>query len=100
MTLEYFLDESGNTGDLINTTNALKFGGQPIFALACVGIDNDEQRKLLEEFIFELCKKFDVDAVDIKSKDLYFAYPQFMLELSSYLVEARFPIFVEVVDKR
>lgn len=98
--MEYFLDESGNTGDLVNERNALNFGGQPIFALASLGIDSEEKRKALENVVSNLFKKFGLDEVEIKSKDLYFKHPEFILDLISYLVEERFPIFVEVVDKR
>jgi hypothetical protein len=37
------LDESGNSGDLVNTGAAFDFVRQPVFALACIGIDDDSK---------------------------------------------------------
>jgi hypothetical protein len=34
----YFLDESGNTGDLVRMGDRLDFGGQPIFVLVGIGL--------------------------------------------------------------
>lgn len=36
----YFLDDSGSSGDLVGTGSALDFGQQPVFVLACVGVDD------------------------------------------------------------
>ena len=37
----YFLDESGHGGDLASSA-ALDFSGQPVFALACIGVSNED----------------------------------------------------------
>lgn len=97
---KYFLDESGNAGDLINQKNFLGFGSQPIFALASVGVDGDVRKDELQGFISGVAKKHAVDNFEIKSRDLYFKKPEFILDLVSHMVESRFPFFVEVVDKR
>lgn len=38
--ITYFIDESGNTGDLILGGETLSFGGQPYFGLGCLGVRN------------------------------------------------------------
>lgn len=36
----FYLDESGNTGDLCKVGAHPSFGGQRIFTLTCIGIDD------------------------------------------------------------
>lgn len=36
----YFLDESGNTGDVTKTGPRFDFDNQPLFVLACVGVED------------------------------------------------------------
>ena len=38
----YFVDESGNSGDLARTAHDLSFGGQPIFSLAAISVADEE----------------------------------------------------------
>lgn len=92
----YYLDESGNTGDLIKQDFSLKFGGQPLFSLSCVGIDDE---KVVSDKLSELKLKYDIDD-ELKSTDIYAYNPKFFFELAEYLVNNRFPIFVELVDKK
>jgi len=94
---DLYLDESGNSGDLISRKNGLGFAGQPVFSLAAVDISQIEN---FEDRINGLKKKFGVQAAELKSSDLYKKKPQFMLEVFSILVESKSPFFVEVVDKK
>ncbi|ENT9006437.1 DUF3800 domain-containing protein [Vibrio parahaemolyticus] len=92
----YYLDESGNSGDLLKSDFSLKFGGQPLFSLSCVGID-DEERMALK--LSELKEKYDVDS-ELKSSEIYTEKPDFFLELVEYLIQNRVPILIELVDKK
>lgn len=94
---DLYLDESGNSGDLISRKNGLGFAGQPVFSLAAVDISKIED---LGERINSLKTKFGVQAAELKSSDLYKKKPKFMLEVFSILVDSKSPFFVEVVDKR
>jgi hypothetical protein len=38
----YYVDESGNTGDLVRSGGDVGFDSQPVFVLACVGCDDTE----------------------------------------------------------
>ena len=38
----YFVDESGNSGDLARIAHDLSFGGQSIFSLAAIGVADEE----------------------------------------------------------
>ena len=44
---KYYLDESGNTGDLISKRFDLNFANQPIFTLTCVKVNNIDKIKSL-----------------------------------------------------
>ena len=41
-TSNFYLDESGNSGDLVKAGRAFDFGQQPVFAVVGVGIDDED----------------------------------------------------------
>lgn len=92
-----FIDESGNSGDLIDDKNKLSFGGQPTFSLAGVDISNIPN---LEGAVKNLKEKHRVQAPELKASGLYKSKPQFILEIFSLLIQHGSPFFVEVVDKK
>lgn len=94
---DLYLDESGNSGDLISRKNGLGFAGQPVFSLAAVDISQIED---LEGRIDSLKDKNSIKATELKSADLYKKKPQAMLDVFSILIESKSPFFVEVVDKK
>lgn len=97
MTYQYFLDESGNTGDLVKLPPDLKFADQPFFALSCIGINDCGSLDLQIE---ALKKKHKVQGDELKSKNLYKSKPKFILELFDIFSKGETPFYVEVVDKK
>lgn len=93
---KYYLDECGNTGDLIKPDFSLSFGGQPLFSLSCVGVD--DEIKMFDK-LSALKLKYGIEN-ELKSTEIYSFKPGFFLELVKYLVEEKVPIFVELVDKK
>ena len=92
----YFLDESGHGGDLASSID-LDFAGQPVFALACVGIPDEAG---LEDELERLRSRFRCGNGEIKSSALGSRLPAFASELTSWLIERRAAVFVELVEKR
>ena len=97
MTYNYYLDESGNSGDLATKKSGSKFGGQPLFVLSCVGLDDLHHAS---EFVRGLRKSYDIKEGELKSEDFYFEKPQVILDVAKYIYDRRIPIIVEVVDKK
>jgi len=98
--MDYYLDESGNTGDLINRQNDIGFANQPIFSYSCIGIA-DTKMKELELFINELKKEHGLDEKhELKSKDQYIKNPELIHEIVKYIIRSELPIICEVVDKK
>lgn len=98
--MNYYLDESGNTGDLINKKNDMGFAKQPIFTHSCIGIP-DKDLNRLQSFVFDLKKIHGInESQELKSQDYYIKNPQLVFELLSYIVENKFPIVCEVMDKK
>ncbi|MGX4745751.1 DUF3800 domain-containing protein [Providencia rettgeri] len=95
--MDYFLDESGNTGDLVKIPSDLNFAAQPLFSLACVGVPDMEH---LDSYIDELKKKHRIQGDELKSKNIYKSNPKFMLDLFEYIKTEKLPFYVEVVDKK
>ena len=97
MALNYYIDESGNTGDALNTGEDFDFCGQPVFSLACVGVDDVDK---LNDFITSLKTKHRLQGVELKSTRIYKNKPNFIIDLIDYLDNEQIPIFIEVVDKK
>ncbi|WP_336976061.1 DUF3800 domain-containing protein [Acinetobacter pittii] len=95
--MNYYLDESGNAGDISLTKPDLSFGGQPIFALACIGFS---ELNTLEKHISDLKKEYKIQAEELKMQNIYKKKPKFVKEVFQFIKEAEIPFFVEVVDKK
>jgi hypothetical protein len=95
--MNFYMDESGNTGDIAATSDKLDFGGQPVFGLAALGIPNEES---LSQALNALRQKHKVQATEIKLSKILRRKPEFALDAINLLAESAFPFFVEVVDKR
>jgi hypothetical protein len=91
----YYLDESGNTGDLARSRGALDFG-QSVFVLACIGVEPDVD---LKKEIQRLRDKYRLQGAELKSTAMR-EKPQFVTDLAEHLGATGCPMFVEVVEKR
>ncbi len=94
--MDFYIDESGNSGDLIHSGDGLEFGAQPIFTLAAVGI---EDAAALCAEVAQLRARHRVGGAELKSSALA-SKPAFARDLIAVLIGAARPLFVEVVDKR
>lgn len=95
--MDFYVDESGNTGDIATTNADLTFGGQPVFSLAAVGISDEN---CLSEELEDLCKKHRVQATELKLSKILKRKPDFALDAIELIARKNFPFFVEVVDKK
>ena len=96
MNHKYFLDESGNTGDLINRKLDLNFAEQPIFTLTCIKINNITK---IETLIQTLKKRYKIQGNELKSTSIY-KKPKFLLEVCNFIKQEEIPFFIEAVDKK
>lgn len=94
--MDYFIDESGNSGDLVLTGEQLDFHDQPFFTLCALGVKN--QPALLETLL-RLKQKHNVEGEEVKSTGLR-KKPGFVLELLNALLDQDVPILIEAVDKK
>ena len=92
----YFLDESGHGGDLASSAS-LDFSGQPVFALACVGV-NDEKALVAE--LERLRAKYRCGKAELKSSTLGKKLSDLASDLIEWLVAHDAAIFAELVEKR
>lgn len=95
--MKYYIDESGNTGDIGFTKNRLDFGGQPIFSLACIGI---KDLSALEEKVTELKATHKIRSDELKTTSLYKEKPKFIKDIFKYIKSEELPFFIEIVDKK
>ncbi|WP_122677837.1 DUF3800 domain-containing protein [Pseudomonas viridiflava] len=95
--ITYFIDESGNTGDLILGGETLSYGGQPYFGLGCLGIKDLTQ---FEADISALKLKHRIQSNDLKSTKIYKHKPAFILDLVKLIANDKIPFFIELVEKK
>jgi hypothetical protein len=92
---DFYVDESGNSGDLVNAGAALDFGQQPVFVLAGIGVDDGEA---LATELGRLRTRHRIQSRELKFSK-FKNKPSFIADLIAYLRHCGCPIFVEVVDK-
>lgn len=92
---EYYIDESGNTGDLSTVKINSYFTEQRMFALAAFGCTLDD--KMIDDF-GKIKSNHRIQVPEIKSKDVY-NRPKFISDILDLLERNRCPIFIEIVDK-
>jgi hypothetical protein len=95
--MNFYIDESGNTGDLSRTSANLDFGGQPVFSLAAIGISDESN---LTDKLNVLREKHNVKSDELKLSKILKRKPDFALEAVELIAQERFPFFIEIVDKR
>lgn len=100
MQWEFYLDESGNAGDI----NPKVFNGklkieQPVFAIAGIGYPSDCKGEL-DYYVQYIRRKYNVPNSELKAKSLYRSNPDVFVDIVSFLKQNRFPVFVELNDKR
>lgn len=95
--MNFFMDESGNTGDIASTSEKLDFGGQPVFSLAAIGIQDE---KALSDEMVKIRRKHNIQSTELKLSRILKRKPDFAVDAIELLGTSEFPFFVEVVDKK
>jgi hypothetical protein len=92
----YFLDESGNSGDLTKPGTSFTFDGQEVFVLAAVGVRDPD---VLAALLAVLKARHKVQAAELKF-DSVRKKPRFIADLLDELKAIDARLAFEVVDKR
>ncbi|MBU9391519.1 DUF3800 domain-containing protein [Burkholderia multivorans] len=95
--MNFYIDESGNSGDLSTTKADLSFGNQPVFSLAAVGVSDEGE---LANKLDALRKKYKVQADELKLSRVIKRKPRLAFEAVELVVQSGFPFFIEIVDKK
>jgi len=97
--MTYYIDESGNTGDLIISANNQDFSNQEYFSLTCVGIEDNKINEF-EKKIIDLRTKYKIQSKELKSTSIYNKKINFIDEVMDYLVSIDADVLIELVDKK
>jgi len=89
--MNYYINESGNTGDLANSDTEAGFAGQPIFLLAAIGIAN---RIALTAITDRIKSSHRIALSELKSSRLL-SRPAFVLDVVRLICDEHLPYFVE-----
>lgn len=98
MSISFYIDESGHSGDVVNTGTAYDFLDQPYFVLAALGIE-DEASLAQQIDALRVAHRVPEGVLKSKSKSLQ-SRPDFIYDLLSFVCDQELPLFIEVVDKR
>jgi hypothetical protein len=94
--VDYFIDESGQTGDVARLNILSDFNDQPIFCLAAVGVANEPS---LEQEISHLREKHGVRIDELKSSARR-ERPEFTYDVVKLICTERYPFFLEIMNKK
>lgn len=97
--MKIYIDESGNTGDLIRENLDLNFANQNIFTLAAIQIDENLLYKISEKIMPRLRKKYNIQGKELKSSQVFDSNPMLLLDLMNEFDE-NINIYIEVVGKK
>lgn len=92
----YFLDESGNSGDLTRPGAGFTFDGQEVFTLCAIGVQDPSA---LADLLVVLKRRHKVQAEELKF-DSVRKKPRFVADLLGGLEDLGAHVLCEVVDKR
>lgn len=95
MISNFYIDESGNTGDLCKVGAHPNFGAQRFFGMACVGVAEPDE---LEDEFKRLRSLHRLQGSELKSTSLT-KKPKVAGDLARFLSEKKWPVFIEIVDK-
>lgn len=95
--MDLYIDESGNTGDIASTGEKLDFGGQPVFSLAAISVEDEVS---LAKALMTLRQRHNVQSSELKLSKVLRRKPNFALDTVNLLVASDAPFFIEVVDKK
>ncbi|MGH1404358.1 MAG: DUF3800 domain-containing protein [Alphaproteobacteria bacterium] len=95
--MEFYLDESGNTGGISKKAFLSSYGGQNIFTLSAIGVSDEAEANAK---VASLLKQFNINSKELKSSRIYKKKSLFIVELLSYIRDQGWPIFIEAVDKK
>jgi hypothetical protein len=93
-----YIDESGNTGEILSKDSKFNFTDQPYYVLAGILLDENSQ-VALSAFINSQITKHRIQGNELKAKNLYDSKPAFISELVEYIVTNKIPFFIELMDK-
>jgi hypothetical protein len=95
-TVDYFIDECGQTGDIARLNTLSGLSDQPIFCLAAIGIEDEPS---LGQEINRLKEKHGVRLGELKSSARR-ERPEFTYDIVRLLCTERHPFFLEIMDKK
>lgn len=93
----YFIDESGNSGDIVSSDIDKIEKNQPIFTLACIGVHDETD---LDMFAQSLIKKYRIQSQELKSKNVLKKQDKIPLDIVNYLKANKGKVLIECVNKK
>lgn len=97
--MKLFIDESGNTGEVLSSSDNFNFSDQPFYVLSGLLLNTEEEQKLAQ-FVSTLKNKHRIHGGELKAKNLYKSKVGFFEEIVEYLLNNQHAFFIELMDKQ
>ena len=97
--MKLFIDESGNTGEVLSSAEMFNFNDQPYYALSGLLL-NDEEEQQLTQFVGALINKYKIQGDELKAKNIYKSKVTFFEEIVGYILNKKIAFFIELMDKQ
>lgn len=96
--MKYFIDESGNTGDLISKKWIKSFDSQPFFALTSIAIEQEDEIRVALEIEKILIKNNLKTTDELKSSSNQKGVYHALIEMTNLAI--KLPHIIEIVEKK
>ncbi len=97
MSIIYFIDESGNSGDIATSAWTQSLNEQPYFVMASVGATDEN---VINNIARDIIKKYKIQSKELKSSSIFKKRKFIVEDLVESLLKNDCRILVEIVDKK
>lgn len=100
MPKEYFLDESGSTGDIVSEKIYTVLKEQPVFTLCALGFESSNYESIYNDINF-IIKKYNIQSLELKSKEICKKNRKKVLkDIIDIIIKNKCHIYIDIVDKK
>lgn len=96
--MRLYIDESGNTGEILINNGKANFNDQPYYVLAGLLISESSKTDFVS-FINTKKEEYKIQSPELKAKNIYGKYSGFIADIVNYIMIKNIPIFIELMEK-
>jgi len=96
--MKLYIDESGNTGEVLIKNGDFNFKKQPYYVLTGLLVSESKKSDFID-FIITKKTEYNIRSIELKAKNIYKKKSGFIIDLIDYITTNNIPVFIELMDK-